>query len=43
MKTLLAILSFIGLLVLNTTCCSAYNRVNSYQDLLTKINSQSNT
>lgn len=43
MKTLLAIFSFISLLVLNTTCCSAYNRVNSYQDLLMKINNQNDS
>lgn len=43
MKTLLAIFSFISLLILNTTCCYAYNRVNNYQDLLIKINNnQSN-
>ena len=40
MKTLLAIFSFVGLLVLNTTNCMAYDRVNSYQDLISRINNR---
>ncbi len=43
MKTLLAIFSFVGLLVLNTTNCMAYDRVNSYQDLISRINNRNNS